>query len=740
MRLKGARISGLLDVGCAELAAFHFDECVFDQRPFLNDAEAKFVGFTDCTLQGLDAQRLRCTGPVWMVGSRILGPVRMQDSNISGDLLLTASKIEVAQAEVAIEIQGAHIANDLDIRDVHITGGLSMSTAQIDGNFLLNDARLVRPDSIALYAPDLVIGGSIFGRSGVQVSGSVLLENSTVGGTVELNRIEISRPLQIALDLDHCRFSMGFRCEDARIRGTIRLHHMVAGCQVTLARTKVDEIEKDMDAVHANHLEVDGAAHFSDVHLAGPLTLHGAKITCDLHISGAKVSSVKTAPAFQANGAQIGNDLLARNCIIDGEAFMSAIQIDGNAIFAGASITNGSADALDLSRAIVKGSLIATGSFSAIGSVKLTNAFVGVNLMLTEAALKNPRGIALAASGVRVTGDMIADRCTMDGLVDLASSLLDGDLRFVDATLLGLSADESSLGAAVDAKGEWRGLAMRCTGARIAGNVDLRGAKLKRELMLNSATIGRSVHLASIHLATEGPYALRADGLTADTLVLKPASQPIHAISLASANIQELVDDVTSWPQKAHINISGLQYSRLDSDVSISERLAWLKRATPTYAAQPYEKLAACLDLAGQQGDARAVRLASVRRAHRSKNLMIHMWGNLQDAVIGYGYAPIRALVIFAVLLVGAGLWFSLGVTPCPSTGWGLCPVKADEHPTWDPWLYALDLLIPLVDLGHEKSWDPLGLSKLVAMILIMSGWVLTTTVIAAASRTLRRT
>ncbi|MEV5895782.1 hypothetical protein [Nonomuraea fuscirosea] len=730
----------MLDVGCAELAAFHFDECVFDHSPFLNDAETKFIGFTNCLLQGMNAERIRCAGPAWLNGNRILGSVRMQDSKIDGDLVFTTSVIDAPQAKAAVQLEGAHIANNLDIRGARIIGMLRINTARIDGNFFLNDARLTTPDSLALNASDLVIGGSIIGGNGVQVKGGMLFENSTVAGSVNLNRLEVSRPLDLALDLDHCRFAMGFHCEDARIRGMVRLHHMVAGCQVTLARTRVDEVRKGVDAVHANHLEVDGAAYFNDVSLVGPLALHGAKVTCDLSISGAKISPAGSGAAFWANGAYVGNDFIANNCNMDGAVILHTIKIDGEANFANATIINGTDTALDLRRAVLKGSLIATGSFATTGSVKLTNATVGVDLILTEATLKNPRSIALAASGLHVTGDMIADRCTIEGLVDLASNLLNGNLRFVDAVLSGLSADESSRGTSVDAKGEWRGLALRCTGSRIAGNLDLRSARLKRELMLDSATIGGSVRLTGTHLATEGPYALRAEGLTADTLILKPASQPIHAISLASASIQELVDDVTSWPREAHINISDFQYERLDSDVSVTERLEWLERATPTYAAQPYEKLATCLDLAGQQGDARTVRLASVRRAHRSKNLLIRLWGTLQDAVIGYGYAPIRALAIFGVLLVGAGLWFSFGATACLPTQLGLCPVKADEHPTWDPWLYALDLLIPLVDLGHEKAWDPLGMSKLVAMVLIMSGWVLTTTVIAAASRTLRRT
>jgi hypothetical protein len=44
-----------------------------------------------------------------------------------------------------------------------------------------------------------------------------------------------------------------------------------------------------------------------------------------------------------------------------------------------------------------------------------------------------------------------------------------------------------------------------------------------------------------------------------------------------------------------------------------------------------------------------------------------------------------------------------------------LCPVNAAEHPTWDPFLYILDVLIPIAGLGHEKAWDPTGTALIAA-------------------------
>src|SRR5437773_886865 len=58
--LSGARVTGRLDLGCGTASPFHFQNCLLDEAPFLNDSNADFVGFTSCILPGLQAERLKC--------------------------------------------------------------------------------------------------------------------------------------------------------------------------------------------------------------------------------------------------------------------------------------------------------------------------------------------------------------------------------------------------------------------------------------------------------------------------------------------------------------------------------------------------------------------------------------------------------------------------------------------------------------------------------------------------------
>jgi hypothetical protein len=144
----------------------------------------------------------------------------------------------------------------------------------------------------------------------------------------------------------------------------------------------------------------------------------------------------------------------------------------------------------------------------------------------------------------------------------------------------------------------------------------------------------------------------------------------------------------------------------------------------------------------GQDEKARQVRLAAIRRQRNGSPVLVRLWGWLQDAIVGYGYAPMRAFALVIAIWAAASVVLTISAPTCLRgniSSPGLCSVKADEHPTWDPWLYTLDLLVPVVDLGHSNVWDPTGWSKVLMYVLTVTGWVLVTTVIAATARVLKR-
>jgi hypothetical protein len=65
-------------------------------------------------------------------------------------------------------------------------------------------------------------------------------------------------------------------------------------------------------------------------------------------------------------------------------------------------------------------------------------------------------------------------------------------------------------------------------------------------------------------------------------------------------------------------------------------------------------------------------------------------------------------------------------------------PVQA-SHPRFQPVAYALDLIPPLLDVGQEKAFVPIGFTQWIAWASALAGWLLATAVIAGITRRLVR-
>jgi len=71
-----------------------------------------------------------------------------------------------------------------------------------------------------------------------------------------------------------------------------------------------------------------------------------------------------------------------------------------------------------------------------------------------------------------------------------------------------------------------------------------------------------------------------------------------------------------------------------------------------------------------------------------------------------------------------------------------IAPPRAvrDSPPDFSALAYTLDLLLPVVNLGQESAWNPLGVGQAIAYGLIVVGWILATAVVAGITRVLIRT
>jgi hypothetical protein len=143
-----------------------------------------------------------------------------------------------------------------------------------------------------------------------------------------------------------------------------------------------------------------------------------------------------------------------------------------------------------------------------------------------------------------------------------------------------------------------------------------------------------------------------------------------------------------------------------------------------------YEQLAAAYRRVGDDAGARAVQLAKHRRHRATLSWYARIWGHVQDATVGYGFRPTRAMAWLAALLLVGTVAYGLHHPR---------PVEPGKAPDFHAAVYTLDLLLPIIDFGQEKAFNPHGGYQWLAYLLIAAGWLLATTVVTGVTRAVSR-
>jgi hypothetical protein len=336
--------------------------------------------------------------------------------------------------------------------------------------------------------------------------------------------------------------------------------------------------------------------------------------------------------------------------------------------------------------------------------------------------------------------------CTLPGL---SARLLDvrGDLSLAGSTVTGsIDLCDARIGGNLDLDGATLrrpgGVALGADRLSVTGNLTARyGFTAEGELLLVHSRIGSQLNLTGAELRNPGGFALHLGGARVGSLWLTFATRPVGRVRLSSLQAESIFDDPASWP--VELDLIGCTYTMLIArkpsgpntplplvPVTVRQRLDWLRRSPEGYVPQPYEQLAEVYRRSGQEVEARRVLLERQRRRRATLRLPGRLFGYLVDALVGYGYRTWLA----GFWLLGFWVLGTVSFTLDPST-----PRNPAEAPTPNPALQALDLLLPIVNLGHDNAWNPAGATEYVAALLILAGWVLTTAVVAGLTRTLSR-
>ncbi|MFF9768051.1 membrane-associated oxidoreductase [Streptomyces sp. NPDC014636] len=377
-------------------------------------------------------------------------------------------------------------------------------------------------------------------------------------------------------------------------------------------------------------------------------------------------------------------------------------------------------------------------------------------LNLSESVLPGLVGHAMHVDGVvRLT------RARCHGVMRLGGARIGGSLYLESAELTAPGADEpvlqlnqAAVGADLWAPGLRTHGQIRLNGATVAGSVNLNEARLSRpegaaldaetfavegDMLVRSAEVrgwmglrgaritGR-LDLSYTRLSSPGGSALRAASTTIGELWLRKGPPMEGALNLRRAQLEVLLLEPESVPDE--VLLGELTYTSLVPHEPAERRLPMLERERDGHVPHAYEQLTAAYRRVGDDHAARLVQLAKQRRHRHTLPWYGRMWGLAQDVTVGYGFRPLRAAGWLLSLLALGSVAYALHHPQ---------PLKADEAPPFSPVFYTLDLLLPVISFGQDSAFAPHGWYQLLAYVLVLTGWILASTVIAGVTRTVSR-
>jgi hypothetical protein len=677
VRLRSAAVAGALDLSGLEVPfPLRFDDCEFDSPLTVEGAELYELGLTGCArLPGLQAN-----------GVRIRRDLDLSRTHVTGKLRTSAS----TSKQSAIWLCESEIGGRLLCVDTVIDGGAERS----------------------IQADRIHVGGNIRLLHQFTAGGELRLIGARIGGSLDLTGASLESPgTGLALDLG-----------EAVIEGSVFL----------------------IDDTSGRRPHVRGRIDMGRARIGGQLLVRNATLeaTGGMPVGSAYSRARTGGTALSAPRLSVGAELtLEGTCEVSGGMDLSMSELSSVSVGPGCALQAPGATAVDLSNAEVLSTLTLGSTVTVQGTTRLTGARIHGRLTISGAILSAPEGKTLIA----------AQGAVVDGSVDLRDlHATGGRLRFSSSTLGSVIA----VGAQFVNPG---GFTLSLHQATVKGSVVFVGGFRSEGLLdLSRSTIGGRLECDGGSFTCPGPAERNEHGHAIEAISTTIRGGMYLALASISAGVDFtnaaatfLVDDPGNWPSR--FVISGFTYDRFDQPQvgragpawDHVARCAWLNRQA-AYDAGPYEQAARVFRQHGYSNGAKAILIAQRRRARKEISGRWALPRRVLDAAysvtVGYGYRPGRVLWLLAILLIlvtgsllapraqGAMRATSAGIIyttqgPLPALG----VIRPAQHRSeaatspqvpadacgngqilcFNPLLYAIDTVIPLVSLDQRSTWHP---------------------------------
>ncbi len=452
----------------------------------------------------------------------------------------------------------------------------------------------------------------------------------------------------------------------------------------------------------------------------------GAEIKGALSFSGSEVGSDRGRAAIVANNL-VTRDFVMQNARIAGALQLSDATVAGNISLDSTRIESSSGTAVQAAQIQVAGSMSCQGaegsdtSFSTFGSFKMVGARVEGSINFAGATLTGE--YALLADRIRCgAGIRLRENFTATGTVSLQAAEVRGQVDCGAATMNGTPYSLLADGAVVEQD------MLLNRGFTARGTVSLAGTQVKGQLSFAKATLDGD--------GTAG-LAARLSGVKAGALLTNWTTAPAGTVDVSGAVVGYFLDFPETWPAAGNLILNDFTYERLSQPDTVKRRLEWLKLNKFGYVPQVYDALAETYRAASNDESARTV-LIEKQRARRehpgARNVPARWWSTFLRLSVGYGYAPARIVPwLLATLVMGTVLFAG------PANGSMVPTNDAAKAQDLQPFLYTLDLLVPVASIGVSNGWTPTGAAQWLVVAFTLTGWLFGLTLGVALSGALKR-
>lgn len=461
-----------------------------------------------------------------------------------------------------------------------------------------------------------------------------------------------------------------------------------------------------------------------------------------LHETGLRINGADVTGTLDLEGCRIPRDIALTDCRFDSSPVLRSAIID-NLFLDGSALPGLQADRLE-----ARGG-ISICSATVTGEIRLRGARLGGNVEADGATIAVPDGIAFDADGLEARGNIQYRGANISGGINLAGVRLGGDLNVA--------------GARIERPGE---VVLNGGGIAARGDMALRGANIIGEVRLVGAHFGGDVDCTSATLSQPGGHALRLIRARIEgAFFLRQGASIDGTLDLTATSIGAIDDEQACWPKEGDLRLNRCQYGAIiGGPIDAKSRLRWLarqvsKRGEGEFWPQPYEQLSTVLREMGHDDEARAVLIVKEklqRRARRlrTKNPLLLAVRAVNDAVLAvtvrYGRQPLLALVwLMLFWAIGVVVFHQAEQNSAlkpnspvvlRSLEWTMCSIEKTEsrympssgqvmtgraaagqtqlscflnqpeaasYPEFSSWMYSLDVMLPVLEIGQKQYWRP---------------------------------